>query len=285
MKFYSFLSITTLALTALVSSCSKEVKVDFILCSEPRIEGLETDMTVTSVKQKGTRTYTIEAKATNTTTEPVTFKLLLSAEPHFQASRYLIPGVLYNGNEFVGNTILSDGRAFSTAMPNSWEKDGEPWIFAGDRSSIPGCTISENKDNVFSLFASDRDQNSITGSSSMAKLEDGSFRHMIWWPMTEAPLSYTDKRKFTPGYDNFITLEPGDSYSVTAFACQGKPKWENYGYTVVFPVAWKALEHRTDAQRIFPPRHEAGSRQHLHRRIRSRMVYRRTCQSRRFPAR
>lgn len=248
MKPRLFLSLAV-ALTALMSSCSKVPTADFSLCTEPRIEGLGTSMTTTPVREKGAEVWKIDVTATNATDSVVIFKLVLSAEPHFPASRYLIPGVLYNGNEFVGGTILSDGRSFSTAMPNGWEMDGEPWIFAGDRSSIPACTISENSEKVFSLFASDRDQNSLSGSSSMSKLDDGSFRHMIYWPTTEAPLSYTDKRKFTPRYDTYITLEPGDSFTATAFACMGRPKWDNYGFSAVFPVAWKLLEHRTDAQK------------------------------------
>lgn len=219
----------------------------------PEVDGLEATLQLQPLPstryEKGIKVWGIEAVATNTTSEPLTFKLVLSAEPHIPASHYLIPGVLYNGNQFVGSTILSDGRAFSSAMPNSWEKDGEPWIFAGDRSTIPACTISENRRRVFGLFASDADLNSITGSASMEKLADGSFRHLIYWPMTEAPVSYTDKRKFTERYDKYISLAPGESYKVTAYACEGRPKWENYGFARVFPVAWTRLEHNTPAQK------------------------------------
>lgn len=225
--------------------------VDFDLTTQPAIDGVSVKMTPTvqSIKvARSTKVWKIEVSATNNTDQPQTFKLVLGAEPHFAANRYLIPGVLYNGNEFVGKSILSDGRSFSLEMPSGWEKDGEPWIFAGDRSTIPGCTISENKKSVFALFASDADQNSITGSSSMEKLADGSFRHLIYWPMTEAPVSYTDKRKFTPRYDKYITLQPGQTFEATAYACEGKPLWLNYGFATVFPVAWEVLEHRTPAQ-------------------------------------
>ena len=225
---------------------------DFKIETRPAAEGLKAELSVSEIPSgdfaKGTKVWRIEATAVNKGSEPQTFKLVLSAEPHFKASHYVIPGVLYNGNQFVGSTILSDGRSFSDAMPNDWQKDGEAWIFAGDRSSIPACTISDNKSQAFGLFASDADLNSITGSSSMEKLEDGSFRHLIYWPMTEAPVSYTDKRKFTERYDQFITLAPGESYSVTAYACAGRPKWKDYGFAMVFPVAWKLLCHETKAQ-------------------------------------
>lgn len=229
-------------------SLSAAAEVKFSSSTQPSIGGLTTTLDITKGREGKTDVWQIDLTAINKTSSPQTFKLVLAAEPGIKATRYLIPGVLYNGNEFVGDFILSDGRAFSNAMPNGWEKDGQPWIFAGDRSSIPGCTISENGNSAFGLFASDADLNSITGSSSLEKLADGSFRHLIYWPMTEAPLSYTDKRTFTDRYDKYITLAPGESYSVTAYACQGRPKWKNYGYTVVFPVAWRHLVHETKAQ-------------------------------------
>lgn len=225
---------------------------DFKIGTIPEAEGLRAEMSVeilpSGLYEKGIKVWKIEATAFNDGQQTRTFKLVLSAEPHIKASRYLIPGVLYNGNEFVGDFILSDGRAFSSAMPNSWEKDGEPWIFASDRSSIPACSISEDRRHAFGLFTSDGDLNSIAASSSMEKLEDGTFRHLIYWPVTEAPVSYTDKRKFTERYDTYITLDPGESFSVTAYACEGRPKWENYGFSAVFPVAWTRLEHKTEAQ-------------------------------------
>lgn len=227
-------------------------KPDFRLGTIPSADCLKTGIDVSAVPrgpyEKGIKVWKIEASAVNTGSETVSFKLVLSALPHIKATRYLIPGVMYNGNEFVGDFILSDGRAFSNTMPNGWEKDGEPWIFSGDRSSIPACTVSENGKAVFGLFASDADLNSITGSASMEKLPDGSFRHLIYWPTTEAPVSYTDKRKFTERYDTYITLAPGESYEVTAYACMGRPRWKNYGFSTVFPVAWTRLDHETAAQ-------------------------------------
>ena len=220
----------------------------FSAFTQPAVDGLVTTLDVNKGRENGTTVWSLSLTATNNTDSPQTFKLVLSAEPGIKATRYLIPGVLYNGNEFVGDFILSDGRAFATVMPNGWEKDGEPWVFAGDRSSIPGCSISEGRRRAFGLFASDADLNSITGSASLEKLPDGSFRHLIYWPMTEAPVSYTDKRKFTERYDQFITLAPGESYTVDAYACKGRPKWKNYGYSVVFPVAWKHLSHETKSQ-------------------------------------
>ena len=228
---------------------------DFNLFTIPSIPGLEAGFSVSVPENltlnRGSHVWCIEAEACNTTPDTVRFKLVLSAEPHFRASRYLIPGVLYNGNEFVGDFFMgysSSSSAVSTDMPYGWEKDGQPWIFAGDRSSIPACSISENSGTAFALFSSDSDLNSVTGSSSLEKLPDGSFRHSIYWPVTEAPVSYTDKRSFSERYDNYVNLPPGETFRVTAFACEGRPVWKNYGFTAVFPVAWQVLEHKTSAQ-------------------------------------
>ena len=98
----------------------------------------------------------------------------------------------YNGNNF-GDSVMN--------LPQGWERDGHPWIFSYDRGSIPSCTISENESRVFALFASDRDTASYVSSCSMEKLSDGSFRHMIYWPVTEAPVVYDDKLKFSERYD------------------------------------------------------------------------------------
>ena len=211
----------------------------------PAVEGVRATV---DVKSEGDM-WRLAVSATNGTATNVTLKVVLAADAPFVATRYLIPGVLYNGNEFVGKSIPSDGRTFSLDMPNGWEKDGEPWIFAGDRCSIPSCTISENAREVFALFASDADPKSLTSSCSFEKLPGGSFRHLVYWPVTEAPVSYTDKRTFSPRYDTYLTLAPGETFRADAFACRGTPPWPNYGFACVFPQAWRLLKHETKAQK------------------------------------
>ena len=172
--------------------------------------------------------WQIVVTAKNAAATNVTFQLALAAEPGFAATRYLIPGVNYNGNAFVqaiaGDQHNPDRAAAWAApdIPTGWEKGGEPWIFAYDRSGIPSCTVSENKEQVFALFASVDDTASHVSSCSMEKKADGSFRHLIYWPVTEAPVSYTDKRKFSPRYDTYLTLGPGESFTAHAWACAGR---------------------------------------------------------------
>ena len=198
--------------------------------------------------------WRITATARNAAATNVTFKLVLAAEPGFAATRYLIPGVNYDGNKFVqviaGDQSSPDRAAAWKApdIPTGWEKGGEPWVFAYDRSGIPSCTISENADTVFALFASVEDAASHVSSCSMERRADGSFRHVISWPVTEAPVSYTDKRRFSPRYDTYLTLRPGETFTAKAYACTGRPPWPNFGFAAVFPVAWRLLKPDVPAQ-------------------------------------
>ena len=205
----------------------------FSLRTIPDDETLRTDL---SARRTGAE-WVISVSVTNSGTTPRSFRLALAAEPHLRADSYLMPGINYDGNPYGKN------------VPKGWELNGEPWIFSYDRGSIPSCTISENADTVFALYASDGDEASMVSACSMEKLEDGSFRHLIYWPVVEAPLTYSGKQKFTERYDTWLTLAPGQSFAAKAYACTGKPEWPHYGFAAVFPLAWKNLKHDTPACR------------------------------------
>ena len=226
-------------------SCAPEVS--FYAKTLPAIEGVTTEVLPT----RNGNEWEVVVKVKNTTAEPVTIKVALAAEPRFAADSYLFPGINYNGNAFGADLDLpqsyGDSKGF-IPFPQGWEFEGEPWVFAYDRGSIPSCTISENDKSVFALFASDKDEASYVSSCSMEKLEDGSFRHLIYWPITEAPLCYSDKQKFSERIDNYLTLAPGEEFVATANAFIGKPKCKGYGFAEVFPVAWRKVDHTVPAQ-------------------------------------
>ena len=211
--------------------------VSFKVGTLPAAEGLDTEV---SAERNGNE-WAIDLCVKNNSATPQTFKLYLAAEPHFRAESYMFPGTNYNGNHFGDNVNV----------PQGWERDGEPWVFAYDRGSIPSCTISESKDKVFALFVSDCTPDSYQSSCSMELLEDGSFRHLIYWPVTEAPLIYSDKLKFSERYDSYLTLAPGEEFRTSAIACTGKPRWPNFGFAEVFPVAWRHINHEVPSQRTF----------------------------------
>ena len=220
--------IYALALLGAVSACVPEV--DFTASTLPQMDCLKP--TVEAMREGNE--WDIKVAVTNTADTAVTFKLILSAEPHIRDAKFIFPGINYNGNNF-GDSVMN--------LPQGWERDGHPWIFSYDRGSIPSCTISENDSRVFALFASDKDTASYVSSCSMEKLSDGSFRHMIYWPVTEAPVVYDDKLKFSERYDTYLTLAPGETFSVSAIACTGKPLYPEYGFANVFPVAFRRINH------------------------------------------
>ena len=244
MKLISKLALLLL-LSTVVVACRDSVV--FYASTLPEIDGVTAEV---SPLREGDE-WQVDVRVKNTTDSPVTIKVRLVAEPRFEAESYLFPGINYNGNAFGADLDLpqsyGDSKGF-IPFPQGWQFDGEPWVFAYDRGSIPSCTISENKDRVFALFASDRDAASYVSSCSMERLEDGSFRHIIYWPVTEAPLCYSDKMKFSGRIDNYITLAPGEEFSATANACIGKPLWERYGFAEVFRVAWRKLNHEVPSQ-------------------------------------
>ena len=239
----------TLLFVAVAGGCLAK-DVTFSAWTNPESPCLTTTVTA---RREGD-VWRITTTARNAAATNVTFKLALAAEPGFAATRYLIPGVNYDGNKFVqiiaGDQHNPDRAAAWKApdIPTGWEKGGEPWVFAYDRSGIPSCTISENADTVFALFASVEDAASHVSSCSMERRADGSFRHVISWPVTEAPVSYTDKRRFSPRYDTYLTLKPGETFTAKAYACTGRPPWPNYGFAAVFPVAWRLLKPDVPAQ-------------------------------------
>lgn len=233
-KFYQYFLFACISVAA--ASCAP--KVDFSVKTLPEMDCLQTSCEAVRTGNE----WDINVNVVNTADTAVTFKLVLAAEPHIKDAKFMFPGINYNGNNF-GDSKMN--------LPQGWEHEGEPWIFSYDRGSIPSCTISENEDRVFALFASDKDTSSYVSACSMEKLEDGSFRHLIYWPVTEAPLVYDDKLKFSERYDTYLTLAPGESFSVSANACTGKPLYPEYGFATVFPVAFRRISHEVPLCRTF----------------------------------
>ena len=233
-KFYRYFVLACMSVAA--ASCAP--RVDFSVKTLPEMGCLQTSCEAVRTGNE----WDINVNVVNTADTAVTFKLVLAAEPHIKDAKFMFPGINYNGNNF-GDSKMN--------LPQGWEHEGEPWIFSYDRGSIPSCTISENEDRVFALFASDKDTSSYVSACSMEKLEDGSFRHLIYWPVTEAPLVYDDKLKFSERYDTYLTLAPGESFSVSANACTGKPLYPEYGFATVFPVAFRRVSHEVPLCRTF----------------------------------
>ncbi len=142
--------------------------------------------------------FAIDREVVNNSPVTRTGKLILEARECFIPVRTSIPCVSYDGNHM--------SREHE---PHGYDLDGEPWIFSYDRMSIPACTIAENRCVAAALFASDRDPESLRSSCSFIAEKDGGYRHRIFYPVTEAPLTYSDHDIFADRYDEYVTLQPG----------------------------------------------------------------------------
>ena len=98
-----------LAATALAFARVTQAEVAFTAWTIPAADGL-------IAEAKAARTggeWEIAVTAKNAAATNATFKLVLEAAPGFAATRYLIPGVLYNGNQFVKAMQGNDKRLAS----------------------------------------------------------------------------------------------------------------------------------------------------------------------------
>ncbi|MBR3222996.1 MAG: hypothetical protein IKF72_12305 [Kiritimatiellae bacterium] len=171
-------------------------------------------------------------KITNPSNETRVFQAVVRATSDFKPTNWVIPGVIYGDNAF-GNRVA----------PSGLERDGEPWVFGYDREPIPSCTLSETKDVLFAMFASDRDRASLESSCSIRRLPDGRFEHRIFYPVRESPVCYAFKFSYVDRYDEWITLPPGATFEAESYFMTGKPRWENCGYREAFKAAMAVLKH------------------------------------------
>ncbi len=170
------------------------------------------------IHSEGDGLFSIERTVVNAGNSTRTFKLIFECATCFTPAKTTIPVVSYDGNP------LSSGN-----LPRGTEHNGEAWIFAYDRTPIPSCTISETPELVAAVFASDRDEASLRSSCSFPENSDGTRRHRIFYPVTEAPMTYWDHDVMTDRYDEYLTLAPGERFVVLAYVFLGAPKWKNYG--------------------------------------------------------
>lgn len=161
-------------------------------------------------------------------------QLVFSAETCFAPDKYTIPCIMYDGNEWG-----------SRNSPKGLTHEGKPWVFAYDRCGIPSCTVTENARYGFAMFASDENESSLRSSCSLVR--DGcEYIHRIIYPVVEAPVSYSGKNKMTPRYDEYITLQPGESFTASFYLFVCVPEWKEYACAAL-------LDHISAA---FPYRHQ-----------------------------
>ncbi len=189
-------------------------------------------------------------RVVNPSDETRTIQIAVCAETDFQPTNWVIPGVIYGDNAF-GNQV----------SPSGLERDGEPWVFGYDREPIPSCTLSETKESLFAMFASDRDAASLQSSCSLHRLADGRFKHRIIYPVRESPVCYAFKFRYAPRYDEWITLASGAAFEAESYFMTGRPRWENCGYREALKAAMAVLKHgpavpALDAKTVYEVSHQ-----------------------------
>ena len=203
---------------AIVEENGKELTADIKSSDKSLItytlEGYEASDRIT---ERDNGIIEITREIINTSDKARSFKSIIEMTTLFQPEHYVFPCLIYNGNP-----IGKD------ATPRGLDYNGQPWIFSYDRLGIPSCTVTENSDTGFALFASDKNKESLESACSLIKNPDGTFRHRIYHPVTEAPVSYTGKNRMTDRYDRYITLQPGENILLTVFAFSCRPMWKNY---------------------------------------------------------
>lgn len=170
------------------------------------------------VENLGDGLFRVTRRTVNGSGRTRRIKLIVQLNDLFQAQKYTMPCVMYDGNEW------GDGHS-----PKGLTYQGQPWVFAYDRMGIPSCTLTENEECVVALFASDQDAASLRTSASLVRAEDGTLMHRIYYPVTEAPVSYSGKNKMTERYDEYLTLTDGEAFTAAFYVFVGKPEWPNYG--------------------------------------------------------
>lgn len=166
-----------------------------------------------------------------------TLRIIFEATTFFGPKKYLIPCVSYNGNNF------GEGKE-----PKGLSCDGETWMHAYDRTSIPSCTLSENETTVFAVFTSDCNGESLKSCCGMS-VRGTELNHRIMWPVNELPYTYSDNDKMTEALENEISLRAGEAFAVRCYLFAGVPKWKNFGFASLFDRVYDLFDNRINAVR------------------------------------
>ena len=171
------------------------------------------------ITDRGMGLISITRTLINRNTDVRRVKLILAVRTLFTPDRYLIPCVNYNGNQW------GEGKEPKGMLADN----GEPWIFSYDRTGIPSCSLTENEEIALSVFTSAGRRESLCSAVSIVPDGQGELCQRIYYPVTEAPYTYSDNDTYTERYEEYFTLFPEESVCTEAFVLVGTPRWRNYG--------------------------------------------------------
>jgi hypothetical protein len=172
--------------------------------------------------------YKIERTYVNTSAIDIDAVFMFEINAMFPTDFFMIPCVSYNGNQWgTGNE------------PKGLTHNGEPWVFAYDRVSIPSATFSENDDYALAVFVSDCDSESLSSACSLVKKQGNGLTHRIFWPERETPVTYTGRDIYGPAIEKTVKVKSKEKFAVQFYVSVAKTKIKNYGWTLAFDRAWK----------------------------------------------
>jgi len=190
---------------------------------------------VDSVRRIEDGFYEIVRTWTNRSEEPIEASFRFELSTSFSPDFYLIPCVSYNGNRW--------GKG---GEPKGLTRDGQPWVFAYDRTGIPSATFSENDRHAVGLFVTDQSEDSLLSACSMEQTELGMI-HRLYWPEREAPLSYSDRDAYGPGFRKTVVVPPGGTFRVAFYVSVSPVEEANTGWFTGYDRAYSLLERDTES--------------------------------------
>jgi len=154
----------------------------------------------------------------NISDQTVSLQLMVEAETTFHPTHYVIPCVMYNGNQW------GSGKE-----PKGLCNNGTEWVFSYERTGIPACTLSENNDIAFAMFASPKEEEMKACACSMGFNEDGTMHHRVIFPIVEEPETYHLRDRYCDAVEQEICLFPGESYTTVVYLWTARPMWPCFG--------------------------------------------------------
>jgi hypothetical protein len=147
----------------------------------------------------------------------------------FPAEYWMIPAVSYNGNHW------GQGKE-----PKGYEINGQPWVFAYHRTSVPGATYSEGKQFSVGLFGKMTDG---AGFSCSICPEERSTIHRLLWPEQEKPYVYAARDKYESSYEEKLTFNAGDSFEAIGYIVIQDVRTPKFAWKTMLEFAWKRNSH------------------------------------------
>jgi hypothetical protein len=175
--------------------------------------------------------YRITRSCTNRSDHPLdSLRLTLDFVHDDSAAFLMIPAVSYQGNQW--------GRGLE---PKGYKKDGTWWSFSYTRTAIPGATYSEGPRWAVALWGDLRD--SVKPFSCSLMPGGGKTIHRLIWPEEEMPLSYINRDTYGPGFQRNLSLEPGQSFTLSGILVVAPVRPEHAAMKVFLQQAWEMIPH------------------------------------------